>query len=103
MSMSICSWTTNASPYRADWADLWRTFKKIFPEYTTPSTKISAEFAFILLSKFEEYEQKIRRGAVKRGNFCSKVIDQAVEEGYRYDPDFQELRRALREKEKVQE
>lgn len=84
---------------RSHWNSLYLEFKQLFPEWKKPKTQISAGFAITLLEKFEVMIGSIKSGNVSRGNFCSKVIDEVLRAGDRYDPDFQKMRKLLRKQE----
>jgi hypothetical protein len=84
---------------RDGWAESWRTFNELFPGFNKDMSHVSWSFGCLLLVMIDQYADRIRSRSLKRGFFCCKVIDEAMEDGIRYDPDFQEMRRLLRKKE----
>jgi hypothetical protein len=89
---------TSDSATREDRIKNWHRYRKHFPEFNKDATHVSWSFGCLLVDKFEEYATRLWSGSLKRSFFCCKVIDAAVAEGVRYDPDFQEMRCLLRRK-----
>jgi hypothetical protein len=85
---------------RDHYNSLWKQFKRLFPEWKKPKKRTSEAFGCTLLECLADWLLRIQSEELTRGIFCCKVIDQLVEDGDRFDPDFGGLRDRLREDER---